>query len=509
MLIVIGIGAYLVRLGQRAIQIEGQPIILTGAPAINKLLGRDVYTSNLQLGGTQIMYKNGVSHMTANDDFEGVSRIVEWMSFVPNKRNNPIPIGPAVDTWDRDIIYTPPAKQAYDVRFLIGGKQDEEGYQPGLFDKDSFVETLGGWAKTVVVGRARLGGIPMGVIAVETRSVENITPADPANPDSTEQITNEAGGVWYPNSAFKTAQAIKDFNNGEQLPLMILANWRGFSGGQKDMYNEVLKYGSYIVDALVKYEQPIFVYIPPFGELRGGSWVVVDPTINPEFMEMYADQEARGGVLEPEGIVNIKYRREKQLDTMARLDPEYSSLRKQLGDQSLSKEQMDQVKQKVLAREQLLLPVYLQISLQFADLHDRAGRMKAKDVIRGELQWREARRFFYWRVRRRVNEEYLLRRLAIYNKNPLASRARNLQTLAAWTGIPKFATADRDVATWYEEHGSQVRDKIEALKAEGAAFEINGLLSANKDHALKGVQQYLSMLPAEERQKALAFLNKQ
>jgi acetyl-CoA carboxylase/biotin carboxylase 1 len=113
----------------------------------------------------------------------------------------------------------------------------------------------------------------MGVIAVETRSVENITPADPANPDSTEQITNEAGGVWYPNSAFKTAQAIKDFNNGEQLPLMILANWRGFSGGQRDMYNEVLKYGSYIVDALVKYEQPIFVYIPPFGELRGGSWV--------------------------------------------------------------------------------------------------------------------------------------------------------------------------------------------------------------------------------------------
>lgn len=57
----VGIGAYLVRLGQRAIQIEGQPIILTGAPAINKLLGREVYSSNLQLGGTQIMYKNGVS----------------------------------------------------------------------------------------------------------------------------------------------------------------------------------------------------------------------------------------------------------------------------------------------------------------------------------------------------------------------------------------------------------------------------------------------------------------
>lgn len=269
----VGIGAYLVRLGQRAIQVEGQPIILTGAAAINKLLGRELYTSNLQLGGTQIMYRNGVSHMTANDDFEGVSKIVDWMSYVPDKKNNPIPIAQHTDPWDRNIAYIPSPKQSYDVRWMIAGKDDDEGFMSGLFDKDSFQESLGGWARTVVVGRARLGGIPIGVIAVENRTVENITPADPANPDSVEQITNEAGGVWFPNSAFKTAQAIWDFNHGEQLPLMVLANWRGFAGGQRDMYNEVLKYGSYIVDALVKYEQPIFVYIPPFSELRGGSWV--------------------------------------------------------------------------------------------------------------------------------------------------------------------------------------------------------------------------------------------
>jgi acetyl-CoA carboxylase/biotin carboxylase 1 len=276
----VGIGAYLVRLGQRAIQIEGQPIILTGAPALNKVLGREVYTSNLQLGGTQIMYQNGVSHMTADNDFAGVQKIVDWMSFIPDKKNQPVPVSPSSDPWDRDIGFFPASKQSYDVRHLIGGKEDDEGFLPGLFDKDSFQESLGGWAKTVVVGRARLGGIPMGVIGVDNRSVTQITPADPANPDSTEQVTIEAGGVWYPNSAFKTAQALNDFNHGEQLPVMILANWRGFSGGQKDMYGEVLKYGSYIVDALVKYEQPIFVYIPPHGELRGGSWVSSFPRIS-------------------------------------------------------------------------------------------------------------------------------------------------------------------------------------------------------------------------------------
>lgn len=475
------------------------------------------------------MYRNGVSHLTANDDFAGVSKIVEWMSFVPDKRNNPVPISPSVDSWDRDIIYTPPQKQAYDVRWMIGGKQDEDGFQPGLFDKDSFVETLGGWARTVVVGRARLGGIPMGVIAVETRTVENITPADPANPDSIEQLTNEAGGVWYPNSAFKTAQAINDFNYGEQLPLMILANWRGFSGGQRDMYNEVLKYGSFIVDALVKFEQPVFIYIPPFGELRGGSWVVVDPTINAAAMEMYADVESRGGVLEPEGIVGIKYRKDKQLETMARLDPVYANLKKQMAGEGLSKEETDTIKKQMTEREQHLLPVYAQISLQFADLHDRAGRMKAKGVIREILEWREARRFFYWRVRRRLNEEYVLRRIdaltthaGIRGKEATTStsstsiqtRNRHLRLLEAWCGIPKFQTSDREVAVWYEENRKLVHDKVEALRAEAIAAEMRELVRAGSGisksptggAAWKGLREMLRVMPVEERDKVFQYL---
>ncbi|GLI78770.1 acetyl-coenzyme-A carboxylase [Penicillium ochrochloron] len=526
----VGIGAYLVRLGQRAIQVEGQPIILTGAPAINKLLGREVYTSNLQLGGTQIMYKNGVSHMTANDDFEGVEKIVEWMSFVPDKKGAPIPIRPWSDDWDRDIGYFPPAKQAYDPRWLIAGKQDEEGFLPGLFDKDSFEEALGGWARTVVVGRARLGGIPMGVIAVETRAVENVTPADPANPDSMEMITQEAGGVWYPNSAYKTAQALRDFNHGEQLPVMILANWRGFSGGQRDMYNEVLKYGSYIVDALVKYEQPIFVYIPPFGELRGGSWVVIDPTINPDQMEMYADEDARGGVLEPEGIVNIKYRRDKQLDTMARLDATYGELRRSLEDTSLSKEQLSAIKAKMAEREEQLLPVYLQIALQFADLHDRAGRMQAKNTIRAPLRWQNARRFFYWRLRRRLSEELIVKRMVAASASPSSRtgaipsstataaettlppadspRAEHLRTLHAWTGFldDELEHDDRKVAMWYEENKKVVQVKVESMRTDGVASEVASLLIGNKEGGLRGVQQVLSMLPVEERESVLKYL---
>jgi hypothetical protein len=87
------------------------------------------------------------------------------------------------------------------------------------------------------------------------------------------------------------------------------------------MYGEILKYGAYIVDALREYKQPIFVYIPHGGELRGGAWVVIDSSINPQQMEFYAADGSKGGVLEPEGVVDIKFRREDLVKVMHRTCP--------------------------------------------------------------------------------------------------------------------------------------------------------------------------------------------
>ncbi len=61
-------------------------------------------------------------------------------------------------------------------------------WESGFFDKDSFQEVLSVWAQTVVCGRGRLGGIPCGVIAVETRSVECLCPADPADPETESKV---------------------------------------------------------------------------------------------------------------------------------------------------------------------------------------------------------------------------------------------------------------------------------------------------------------------------------
>lgn len=255
--------------------------------------------------------------------------------------------------------------------------------------------------------------------------------------DSDAHSIQQAGQVWFPDSAYKTAQAIRDFSR-EQLPLMIFANWRGFSGGMKDMYEQVIKFGAQIVDGLRKYQQPVIIYIPPNGELRGGAWVVVDPSINKRYMEMYADVESRGGVLEAEGTVEIKYRLRDLTKTMARLDPECRELREKIksikmlndvtdaaervsmgeeADPEKIKRKLKELEAKLEEREKHLMPVYHQIAVTFADLHDTPGRMLQKKVIKNIINWSTSRKYFYWRFKRLIAQNVLVQATMDHSKN--------------------------------------------------------------------------------------------
>ncbi|XP_009995147.1 PREDICTED: acetyl-CoA carboxylase 2 [Chaetura pelagica] len=497
----IGIGAYLVRLGQRVIQVENSHIILTGVTALNKVLGREVYTSNNQLGGVQIMHNNGVSHVTVPDDFEGVYTILQWLSYIPKDNKSPVPITAISDPIEREIEFVP-SKVPYDPRWMLAGRPHptQKGtWQSGFFDQGSFLEIMRPWAQTVVVGRARLGGLPVGVIAVETRTVEVAIPADPANPESEAKIIQQAGQVWFPDSAFKTAQVIRDFNR-EHLPLMIFANWRGFSSGMKDMYDQMLKFGAFIVDSLRDFKQPVLVYIPPHAELRGGSWVVIDSTINPLHVELYADKESRGGILEPGGTVEIKFRKKDLVKTMRRIDTVYAKLVEQLGNPELPKEQRRELEKQLKAREELLLPVYHQVAVRFADLHDTPGRMQEKGVITDILEWKNARSFLYWRLRRLLLEEMV--KAEVLKANSELSHIHIQSMLRRWfmetEGAEKGYLWDNNqvVVEWLEKHmqedkdaRSAIRENIKYLKRDYMLKHVQGLIQANPEMAMDCIIQ--------------------
>eukprot|EP00543_Licmophora_paradoxa_P006771 CAMPEP_0202445904 /NCGR_PEP_ID=MMETSP1360-20130828/4612_1 /ASSEMBLY_ACC=CAM_ASM_000848 /TAXON_ID=515479 /ORGANISM="Licmophora paradoxa, Strain CCMP2313" /LENGTH=2079 /DNA_ID=CAMNT_0049062311 /DNA_START=41 /DNA_END=6280 /DNA_ORIENTATION=+ len=460
----VGIGAYLVRLGQRVIQMKQGPIILTGFSALNKLLGREVYNSQDQLGGPQIMYPNGVTHETVEDDQEGVASILKWLSFVP-KNVGALPASrDSADPVDRPVEWRP-TPTPYDPRLMMSGTADMGGF----FDKGSFKEFLSGWGKSVIVGRGRLGGIPMGAIAVETRLVDKVVPADPADPNSREAILPQAGQVLFPDSSYKTAQAIRDFNK-EGLPVMIFANWRGFSGGSRDMAGEILKFGAMIVDALREYEHPVYIYLPPHGELRGGSWVVVDPTINEAKMEMYADPDSRGGILEPAGITEVKFRLADQLKVMHRLDSQLQVLDSELESTDFEDAQ-DEIRDQITVREDQLKPVYLQAATEFADLHDKTGRMKAKGVIREAVPWAESREYFYYRAKRRIAEDECV--------GQLVSADASLTTGEASDMLKAMCDGDwednKAVVSFFEEKSSEIVEKVKSIKSAAIQAQIESL----------------------------------
>eukprot|EP00798_Chlamydomonas_sp_ICE-L_P011181 gene11181-18794_t len=424
--------------------------------ALNKLLGRQVntshmqlggpritgsngvYTSHMQLGGPRIMGSNGVSHHVVADDLEGVKTILQLLSFVPPKLG-PTTLAsmlPSLDPIDRKIGYTPEGADKMDsvfapegadkmdVRAAIAGRlpspaisgtpppgsQIPTHWQGGLFDAGSWMESQKGWACSVVTGRARLGGLPIGVIAAETET---------------------AGQVWYPDSAAKTAAAMEEFNL-DGLPLFILANWRGFSGGQRDLFDGILQAGSLIVENLRTYKHPVFVYLPKGAELRGGAWVVVDSAINPAAVELYADPTARGGVLEPEGVVEIKFRAAEISKMIHRLDPLVQQHAMDTGSMGVNQ-------QAIKNREKEVMPIYQQVARQFADMHDTPVRMLAKGALQGIVPWAEARHFFAVRLKRRLAEIGMVTH--IQQTDETLTRCEALRKLWSW-----YAASNKDLS---------------------------------------------------------------
>ena len=70
------------------------------------------------------MHNNGVTHSTVSWDYEGISLILRWLSYIPSSKGSPLPIlVDPTDTIERDIDFCP-SKAGYDPRCLLNGFTD-------------------------------------------------------------------------------------------------------------------------------------------------------------------------------------------------------------------------------------------------------------------------------------------------------------------------------------------------------------------------------------------------
>ncbi len=267
----VGVGAYLARLSERIVQRSDSPILLTGYQAINKVLNRELYDSNIQLGGPIVMGNNGITHKTVDTTLEGIEYIKKLVYYTNIQTVN-------LPKMVSDII-----------------------------DKGTFVETMDSYAKNVIVGRCLVNGKRYGLIFASDQITNKFRPCDPADVSSMNQTHMVSPNILYPDTSYKISKTIRDCNV-EGIELLCIANWRGFSGGTRDMYDNVLDFGSMIVTELTYYNHKAIVYVPPYGELRGGSMVVFSKSINREYIKFYVAPSARINVLEANATKELKYK---------------------------------------------------------------------------------------------------------------------------------------------------------------------------------------------------------
>lgn len=280
------------------------------------------------------------------------------------------------------------------------------------------------------------------------------------------------------------------------------------------MFDEVLKYGSMIVDAFVAYQQPIFVFIPPFAEIRGGAWVVLDASINASVMEMYASaKSSRGGVLEANGTAAVKYRTKDLISTMHRLDDVIKDLDSKFSI-SVDDSEKQSIRGLIKERENMLLPVYAQIAVKFCELHDTPGRMKATGVIEREVEWEHARTFFYWRLRRKLAEFDLRKKLQDATSLGNSSSYSAIDAsgvIKGWFCTETNATNvdwnenDRAVLSWMARSNEELEDKVRNIRKESIAREVENAVILGGEMGVAGlsdgIKQALSKMNADDKAK--------
>ncbi|MDA3642760.1 ATP-grasp domain-containing protein [Saccharopolyspora indica] len=166
----------------------------------------------------------------------------------------------------------PGRKKPFDIRTVMRAIADQD---------HAVLERWAGMAdaETAVVQDAHLGGMPVCLVGIESRSVprRGFPPTD--GPDT------YTSGTLFPRSSKKVARAINAASGNR--PLVVLANLSGFDGSPESMRALQLEYGAEIGRAVVNFEGPIVFCV--ISRYHGGAFVVFSKALNPNMTVLAVD----------------------------------------------------------------------------------------------------------------------------------------------------------------------------------------------------------------------------
>ncbi len=254
-------------------------MFITGPEVIKAVTGEDVSVEELG-GGAVHSSTSGNAHFLTKDERECFEMVKKLLSFLPsNNLDDPprtdTPEWPPDENPELDGVVPADATRAYDVRDLVAN----------VFDDGDFLEVQADFAKNIVVGFARLGGKPVGVVG--------------------NQPTHLAG-VLDIDSSDKLARFVR-FCDAFNLPLVNFVDVPGYLPGTQQEYGGVIRHGAKVLFAYSEASVPKIALI--VRKSYGGAYIAMSG-FGLGYDRVLAYPFAEIAVMGPEGAANIIFRRE-------------------------------------------------------------------------------------------------------------------------------------------------------------------------------------------------------
>lgn len=132
---------------------------MTGPEVVKAVTGEDI--TQEELGGARAhAVKSGVAALAFENDIQALSRLRDFIDYLPLSNRAEVPVVPTSDSPTRvdpvlDDIIPADSTKAYDVKDVIGR----------IVDVNSFYEIAPDYAKNMVIGFARMDGATVSIIA--------------------------------------------------------------------------------------------------------------------------------------------------------------------------------------------------------------------------------------------------------------------------------------------------------------------------------------------------------
>jgi propionyl-CoA carboxylase beta chain len=258
--------------------VENSSYMFITGPEVIKTVTHEEVTMQ-ELGGAETHNgRSGVAHFSSPSERESIHAIRELLSFLPSNNTEDPPIRPTSDDANRrdeklNALIPDNPNKPYDIKELM----------KGIVDEQYFFEVQKDFARNIVVGFARLGGRPVGIVANQPAFLAGVLDID----------ASTKGGRFV------------RFCDCFNIPIVTFVDVPGFLPGTSQEYGGIIRHGAKLLYSYCEATVPKICVITR--KAYGGAYVVMSSKVLRSDVNL-AYPGAEIAVMGPDGAVNIIFR---------------------------------------------------------------------------------------------------------------------------------------------------------------------------------------------------------